>query len=318
MRVAVTGASGLVGVNLVRALMSEGREVRALVHRARHGMEGATLVEGSVLDPASLARAFDGVDQVFHLAAIVSIGGETEQMMRVNIEGPRNVAAAARAAGARLVHMSSMVAFDLRDAPFVDETRPRPGRSHPSYDRSKAAGEEEVRRAIAEGLDAVIVNPTGIIGPGHAQATALNDTLLRLHRRSLPALVGGGADCVDARDVAAGAIAAGERGRTGENYLLTGHYLTMKELARRYGQAAGVPVPTFAAPIWSAHLGVPFAAAWARWTKRDPLFTHAALHTLKMTPDVRRTKAETELGYRPRPIDETLRDIAAWFREQGH
>lgn len=315
MRTAVTGASGLVGVNLVRLLLQRGDVVNALVHSSRRGLEGVQVVEGDVRNFESLRSAFEGVDVVYHLAAVISLGGDSELMRSVNIEGARNVAEAARQAGARMVHMSSLVAFDIQGGGKIDERRPRPGPKHPAYDRSKAAGEAAVRAVAEKGLHAVFVNPTGIVGPGHDMPTTLNNTLLRLQRRKLPALVAGGADCVDARDVAAGAIAAAERGRAGENYILSGTYLTIRQLADLFGEVTGIPVPRLCAPLWMAHATVPFVEAWSSFRKQEPLYTHAALRTLKMSPEVSCEKATKELDYHPRPPIETLRDVHAWFNE---
>ena len=317
MRVAVTGASGLVGVNLVRALVERGDTVRALVHRDRRGLDPVELATGDVLDSASLSAAFDGAEVVYHLAVAIGIRGEDDTMRRVNVEGTRNVAEAARLVGARLVHMSSMVAFDIDTAGPADESSDRPGLKHPAYNRSKAAGESVVRDAIDSGLDAVIVNPTAVLGPGHHQPSMLNDILLRLYSRRLFALVAGGVDCVDVRDVAAGAIAAGQRGRTGHNYVLSGTWLSIRDLAGLAAEVSGIRVPRLSVPLWLAHASVPAAQAWSRVRGVEPLYTHDALRSLRMSSEISHAKATSELGYRPRPLRDTLSDAYAWFRETG-
>jgi dihydroflavonol-4-reductase len=227
MRAAVTGANGHVGGNLVRALLAAGHAVRVLVHRRTEALEGLAVerVQGDVGSPEPLSELFAGVDVAYHLAAQVSVDGDHGgRVQRVNVEGTRNVAAAALAGGVRrLVHMSSVHAFVTAPGHPVTEASPRAdGRGHAAYDRSKAVGEEQVRQAIARGLDAVILNPTGVLGREDFRPSRMGRFFLLLFRRRLPALVEGGFDWVDVRDVVAAALAAAERGRAGESYLLSG------------------------------------------------------------------------------------------------
>jgi dihydroflavonol-4-reductase len=139
-----------------------------------------------------------------------------------------------------------------------------------------------------------------------------------LARGRMPALVSG-ADCdfVDVRDVAAAAIAAAERGRRGERYLLSGTRTSLRDLARRWAAVTGRPAPRWAAPMWLARLAAPFAPPWARLRGRRALFTPESLRVLRDFPTVDRTKAERELGYRPRALDETLRDTWTWMGQEG-
>src|SRR5690606_7878039 len=151
-----------------------------------------------------------------------------------NVRGPRSVARAALAEGVRrMVHVGSIHAFDARplDAPLDESRRRAIGRRYPAYDRSKAAGEAEVRRAVAEGLDAVVVHPSSVIGPWDFHGSRMGRFFLDLFRRRLPVLVDGGFDWVDVRDVAESLVAAAERGRRGESYLLGGCYASVRSLA---------------------------------------------------------------------------------------
>ena len=224
MRITVTGATGHVGANLVRALLARGDQVRALIHRIHRdnrSLAGLDVerVAGDVLDPASLDRAFAGAEVVFHLAALISIQGDRGGLVpSVNVGGAKNAAEAALRAGVRrFVHTSSVHAFDLTRGGVIDETSPRSDGPHlAAYDRSKAAGERAVREVLARrGLDAVVVHPTGIIGPFDFEPSRMGRTLLGLRDRSLPSLVAGGFDFVDVRDVVQALLAAAERGRTG-------------------------------------------------------------------------------------------------------
>jgi dihydroflavonol-4-reductase len=256
----------------------------------------------------------------YHLAAIISIAGGLNGLVHaVNVDGVRTVAEAAHRAGvARLVHTSSVHAFDLAacQQETVDETSPRSIRTWlPAYDRSKAAGEVELSRVVDEGLDAVTVNPTGIIGPLDESPSRMGSVLLALWRRRLPALVAGGFDWVDVRDVVDALRAAAERGRTGECYLIPGHRLSVAALAR--SAAIHSPVTARVAPLWTAKAAAPLAGVLARRIGSHLLPTSEALHALATFPTISGRKAENELGYHPRPIDDTLSALHAHFVHTG-
>jgi len=324
MRVVVTGASGHVGANLMRALLERGDNVRALVYERAAALEGLDVerVRGDVLDADSLARVFEGAERVYHLAAIISIDGDRGGAVpAVNVRGARNVAEAALAAGVqRLVHCSSIHAFDQKphDQP-LDETRSRSDqrRGHPAYDVSKARGEREVRAVIERGLDAVIVNPTAIIGPNDFEGSKMGRVFLDLVRRALPTLIDGGFDWVDVRDVCAGMIAAGDRGRTGESYLLGGRYASVRELADIVHGATGIRPPRATSPMWLARIGAPFVVAAGRITGREPLYTGEALRALRANRNILVTKARDELGYRVRSLEQTVHDALSWYVASG-
>jgi dihydroflavonol-4-reductase len=323
MSVLVIGAAGHVGGNLVRALLAAGRKVRATVYRDERALAGLDVerVKADVLDPASLTAAMQGCEVVYHLAAIIAIAGESERRVEdVNIRGPRNVAAACLEAGVqRLVHFSSIHAFEQLplDRP-LDETRGEPIAGAPTYDRTKAAGEREILQAVARGLDAVIVNPTSVVGPYDFKPSPMGDVLLRLATGKMPALVTSGFDFVDVRDIVAGAFAAEARGRTGERYLLPGHFATFRELAALMAQASGRRAPRLVTPLWLARVGAPFLGAWCKVTGGRPLYTGESLDILSRShPDIRGDKARAELGYQARPLAETVRDTWGWFRSAG-
>ncbi|MSP59565.1 MAG: NAD-dependent epimerase/dehydratase family protein [Myxococcales bacterium] len=323
MKIAVTGGSGHIGGNLLRALCARGDQVRVLVredHRSLDGL-GVEQVKGDILDPKPVREVVDGAELVFHLAAQIAIGGlEDLSVERNNIGGTKNVLAACRDARVRrLVHFSSIHALSpLPHAAVVDETRAlnEGGPGTTPYDRSKAQSEREVHAAVAEGLDAVIVNPTAVIGPHDYKPSAVGTMLLDLLGRRLPALVDGGFDWVDARDVAAGAIAAAERGRKGERYLLSGKWRSLSDLASLVQEATGVRPPRFVCPMWLARAGAPFATAWSRAMRTSPRFTSASLKALREHREISHEKAARELDYRVRPLEETLADTFRWFTER--
>lgn len=318
MRAVITGASGFLGAHLARTLKDRGVEVRAADRSRGPALDDVDVefVEIDVLDPASLRAAFEGQDRVFHLAAIISIVGDpTGEVWRVNVHGPRNAATVAFECGVgRFVHCSSVHSFDLeRCGPSLDESGPPTTHPDaPAYDRSKRAGEEAVRLVVQKGLDAVVVNPTGIIGPDDRGPSRMGETVLQFMTRKIPVGITGQFDFVDVRDVVEGLIAAGDRGRTGENYLLSGSRLSIRELGMLVERYSGVPVPPLSIPLRLVTPLAPLVMQIEQRTKK-PIFTPDAMHALKYSPVVSHYRAATELGYRSRPIHETVRDTVAWF-----
>jgi len=326
MKVAVTGATGHIGGNLVRVLLASGHTVRAIHRSDTRPLDGLGVeaVRADVRDPVAMVRALDGMELVFHLAGRITINGDPDgEVLSTNRQGTASVAAACLNVGVRrLVHFSSIHALrqDPHDQP-LDEARPLAdeGVGHClTYDRTKAAGEREIRAAVERGLDAVIVNPTSVIGPIDFKPSAMGAACLKIARRQLPALVDAGFDWVDVRDVAQGAVSAGLSGRKGERYLLSGAWTSFGELAGQIARAAGVRPPRFVAPLWMAALGAPFSMAWAKLSRTRPLVTLESLETLRTSHRaISHGKAAQELGYRPRPLEETTGEIVRWFRDAG-
>jgi dihydroflavonol-4-reductase len=317
----VTGASGHLGANLVRELLTSGRTVAALVREDRRGLVGLDVEvrSGDVRDAGSLRRAFRDAEVVYHCAGYVSIAADDWPRLRaVNVEGTRNVVDACRASGVRrLVHFSSIEA--LVDTPHdlpVDESRPLVGQHAASlYACSKAAGEAIVRQAAAQGQDVVILNPTAIIGPHDYRRSYSNAGLLAMCGGRLPALVEGSFNWVDVRDAAAGAIRAEEQAPAGRRYILGGHGASVQELAMLAHEINGVRVPRLVCPMWLARLAAPLVAAWCAVTGRRALLTSAGLRPLRGNRHISHALAERELGYRPRPLRDTVADTLRWFKE---
>ena len=320
----VTGASGHVGGNLVRALLARGRRVRTLVREAEApALDGLEVerVRADVRDPDSLRPVFKEADVVYHLAALISIAGDRDgEVPAINVDGVKNVARAALACRVRrLVHCSSIHAYriDLTERP-IDETCARsdvPGGG--AYDRSKARGEVELRRVIDEGLDAVVVNPTGILGPMDFRPSRMGRVFLKLQSRSMPALIDGGFDWVDVRDVVAGILAAGEKGRTGENYILSGAWQSVRDVGKMAESVTGVPAPRVVVPMGLARTAAPFATLFGHVTGGEPLFTTESLAALRANRAIDSSKAKRELGHSPRPTLETIRSVYEWFASAG-
>jgi len=324
MLTAVTGASGHVGINLTMALIARGRQVRVLSHTSNLGLEGLPVeyCRGDVGDIDTLLAAFSGVRVVYHLAAHISLSmNDWPRCAQVNIEGTRNVIEACRRSGVqRLVHFSTIHA--LRSEPLdtpVDESRPYVSSPDaPPYDRSKAAGEKLVRCAVDEGLDAVIINPTGVIGPFDFRPSHFGQALILIATGKMPVLIDGGFDWVDARDIAECAIKAEETAAAGSRYLLSGHWLSMRDIASIAAGIMGNRVPSLVCPMALARACAPIITAASGLTGTRPIFTGVSLDALVSNRDISHQKATSELGYAPRPVSETLNDTIQWFKDNGY
>jgi len=323
MTIAVTGATGHIGANLVRALIDKGISPRCLVHVNCRAIDGLDVerVQGDVRDVDSLCQAFEGVDVVYHLAASISLSmADWQRLDEINVRGTANVVEACLRTGVRrLVHFSSIHALvqEPLNTP-VDESRPLvDSRRYPPYDRSKAAAEIVVRRGMEKGLDTVIIYPTAVFGPYDYQPSFFGEALIAIAERRLPALVTGGFDWVDARDVTTGAMAAAEKSPAGASYLLSGHWVSMCEIAAIIEEICGVSTGKPVCPLWLAHVGAPIIGVASRLRGKRPLYTSVSLRALKSNRDISHERATRELGYRPRPFRETLVDTLNWFRENG-
>ncbi len=324
MKVAVTGANGHLGANVVRALIEAGHGVIAMVRRGTdtNSLDGLDIEirHGDVLDPDSLVRAFKDASHVINLAAVISISGDKDGLVsRTNVGGPTNVAEACKTLGVkRMVHVSSIHAFVSNpEMPVVDENATRPGAKAFAYDRSKYQGEQAALKAAADELDIIILNPTGIIGP-HDHGTSFTGKMLQqMFEGRLPALVNAGFDWVDVRDVAQACVAALIQGRPNENHILSGRYATIPELAALCEKTSGTKAPKIALPIWVATLGLPFLASWSKLTCSPPLYTWESLMILKdANRNVSSAKAASELGYSARPLEQTIADCYQWYSRE--
>ncbi|HPU01834.1 MAG: NAD-dependent epimerase/dehydratase family protein [Firmicutes bacterium] len=321
----VTGATGHIGNVLVRELVARGEEVRALVlpGESCDSLKGLPIemVVGNILDPETLDRWMRGVKLVYHLAGVISIvPGKEELMYRVNVEGARNVARAALKAKARMVHTASVHA--LRREPHgvtMDERTPLALEGDAgAYDRTKAEGVQAVLEVVREGLDAVIVCPSGVIGPHDYFHSEMGELLRTFATPKIHFIINGAYDFVDVRDVAQGMILAAEKGRTGEIYILSGEQVTLRWLLKKTQQIAGVRSPAVVLPHNLALFFSRYTHHFYRLLHKTPQFTTYSVQTVAGNSRFCRAKAEKELGYRPRPLEESIRDYLAWRKEYYH
>ncbi len=321
----VTGATGHLGNNLVRALLTRGERVRALVLpgddiRPIAGLP-VEVMSGDVRDLGALLWAFRGADTVYHLAGLIAIAPGREALLhQVNVLGTRNVVEAAlRCNVRRLIYTASVHALvEPPHGTVIDERQPfDPERIPTEYGRSKARAALEVLAGVGRGLNAVIACPTGIIGPYDFQPSEMGRLFLKVARGKMPLYVHGAYDFVDVRDVAWGLMAAAERGRWGESYILSGEVVTVRRLMAYLEECTGVRAPRLGLPTGLARRVARLAALYARLSGNRPAFTEESVNILASNCCVSHEKAGRELGYAPRPIRETVADTIRWFREAG-
>jgi dihydroflavonol-4-reductase len=322
-KAAVSGASGHVGANLCRALLERGFAVRGLYreHAIPAGLGDVRRIHGDVRDADVCRRLSEGVDVVFHLAGRISIEGDPDgSVWSTNVSGTQTLLQVCLDQDVgRVIHFSSIHALDQApQGEDLRENRPLAGAGALSYDRSKAASEAAVQEYVNRGLDVVTLNPTAIIGPADHRPSRTGQLFLALQGRRLPSLVSGGFDWVDVRDVVEAAIAAVDRGRTGERYLLSGHWRSMAELAALAESVTGVPAPRLRTPLWLAEAALPVIRLISRLAGTPPLYTSESLKIIRESNrHVRSDKAAKELGFRARPIEDSVRDLYDWFARQG-
>lgn len=324
MVIAVSGANGHVGVNLCRRLIENGHIVRTLVHKNDYALKSleTTMVRGDLLNPDELFSFIDGAEIVFHLAAKISISGvKGEYLKRINVEGTRNLVQQSKKAGVRrFIHFSSIHA--VNQAPYnqiLNEERDLVGKGAFLYDRSKAEGEKIVLSSGNDGMETIVLSPTAIIGPSDPEPSLTGQAFLQLFHRQVPALVPGGYNWVDVRDIVETAISSIEKGRCGEKYLLSGSWHSLKEISEMIHQITGQSTPRIEMPFWIARAGLPFITLFSKLTGGVPLYTRESLTIIQHSnKSISNQKARNELGFNPRPVRETIKDIFDWFEKEGY
>ncbi|MFC2124127.1 NAD-dependent epimerase/dehydratase family protein [Bacteroidota bacterium] len=325
MRLAVTGASGHIGANLCRGLLKKGHEIKVLIHNSQESLEGLPVeqVRGNLHNMESLNTLIDGVEMLIHLGAAISIDRDlSERVIETNVEGTKNILQIVKQHSSvkRFIHFSSIHA--LQNEPIdkpLDESRPLVIGDANIYNHSKAKGEQLVLDEVKNGLDAVIISPTSVIGPNDFAPSLVGQAIIQICNNKLPALVSGGYDWVDVRDVVDGTISAIEKGKTGERYLLSGNWESLSNLNLFIKQIHPETKKLLVMPHWLAFLGVPFLKVWAQTMKKRPLYTRESIDILKSGHrNILSLKAKNELDYKCRPLLETLRDTIHWFKQHRY
>ena len=317
----LTGATGFLGSQLKDQLLSAGWTVHALVRGASRLPESANLrvYEGDITDEASIRTAMpERPDAVFHVAASTNLWTPgNAQQTRINVGGTQNILnCAVDKQARRLIHTSSIVTWGFRNE-LINEDAPRTASSDwINYVRSKHEAEQRVLHAVdTKSLDAVILNPANILGPGDRQNWSRVFRLV--NRRQLPGAPPGAGNFADVREVAAAHIRAFERGTRGQKYLLGGPYATYIELIRIAGERLGQKTPS--RPIPAAAL-----RGWARCvdlvsrvTRKIPDITPEAAHMVTFRANFDSSRAQRELDYQFTPLDVLVSDTIDWMESQG-
>ncbi len=321
MRVALTGATGIVGGALLNHLLQAGHEVTALARSAEAAAfvsdSGALAVEGDILDPGSLAGLVSEAEWVFHVAGVNQVcSSDPGRMMRVNVEGTRNVVTACREAGAiRLIHTSSTAAIGQRRGEFGSEVTTHRGEYRTVYEKSKHQAELVVLEA-AQALDVVVVSPASVQGPGRASGTA--GLIIEALRGKLRYLLDTTFSIVDIDDCARGHILAAEKGDRGGRYVLSGAVMTIRDALPMFASAAGVEVDSRFVPLPVAALGASVVELIYRLSRRQPPICREMVRVVRDGSAYDGSLATRELGLDYTPISETIVRTVEWFREEGY
>ena len=329
----VTGGTGFVGNNVIKKLVEQGAQVRTLIRseeKAREALKDLLgTVEtciGDIRSEADISKLFKESDQCeyifIHTAAIVDISGYAfiQEMHDVNVQGTAAVLKVCREKNVkRFVYVSSVHAITepKNNALTCEISEFKPETVVGAYAKTKAEASVLVMKAVQEGLDAVMVHPSGIIGPNDYSNTHLSQPIVDYNDGKIPAAVIGGYDFVDVRDVADGIIAACNTGKPGSCWILSGTYHTACEFLNEMAVHLHKKEIKITLPMWLARFSLPFMKAYFALAKKRPLYTSYSLYTLRSNGNFSHEKASRELGYKPRDFKDTIRDTCEFLRKTG-
>jgi dihydroflavonol-4-reductase len=321
--VAVTGGTGHLGNNIVRILLQAKYSVRVLLFPGCNIGEvslkdlDVQIFLGDVFIKETLHDFLKGADFVVHLAGIISIDGDKGgKVYDVNVQGTANVCdVALKMNVTRLIHMSTIHVFDflVYGKPISEKTISSSLDIHGHYAHSKRMGEKEVRKRVEKGLNAIILNPTGIIGPFDYEPSRMGRFFLDIFYGRLPSIVCGGFHWIDIRDVSRAVLSGFEKGKINESYIISNNFYSIRQLYEISHEITGLKIPLMESPLGLAYLGIPFAKLVSLILGNEPLITEESLDTLRTNMEIDYTKAKDGLDFNPRPIEETIKDIYFWF-----
>ena len=323
----ITGATGFLGRTVLAQLKDAKPEIRALVMDgdplARELPQNVRVMAGDVCDEAALERFFAGADEhtcVIHCAGMISVATHPgDRIYRVNVDGTKNVLKRCRELGiGKLVYVSSVHAIPEKPKgmEIAETTVFSPELVKGDYAKSKAMATALVLQAAKEGLNASVVFPSGIIGPGDLGKGSITNMLLSFLAGKLPLAVNGGYDFVDVRDVAAGILACAERGLPGHGYILSGHYATIRDILDLVKKTVNLRRSVSYLPICFAKLVAPIYEKISLRRCEPLYFTPYSIAVLDSNGAFSRNAAATALGYTPRPLSSTIRDTVLWLKEK--
>lgn len=317
MKVFLTGATGFIGGHVARQLRERGDEVVAWVRDPAKGSAlaalGVELREGDLGDRAAIAAAMAGCDAAIHGAAVYEVGipeSERTAMYAANVEGTENALGAANDAGVgRVVYVSTVAAFGNTNGAVVDESYQHPGQTFTSYyERTKYEAHQVAKRLIDEGLPCVIVQPGAVYGPGDHSALGKQILDFVSGRMPLVPFPDLGVNMVHVEDVAAGILLALEKGEVGSSYVLGSEITTMRGLMETVAQVAGKRPPRGSIPTPMLKAVAPFGPVVGKLMGQPPNMRELISSSDGVTFWAKHDKAVAELGYRPRPLEQGLRE----------
>ena len=325
MKVLVTGATGFIGGNLVRALKARGYGVRALVRDQSSTLTlentGVEVVPGDVRDRESVARALEGCQAVFHCAALYTFWSlEPREVYQVNVEGTKTVFEEALKSGVKgAVYTSTVSTIGIpKKGMGTEEMDPSPRDLIGHYKRSKYQGEKEALRAASTGLPVVVVNPTAPVGPWDVKPTPTGGIVLDFLRGRIPAYVNTGMNMVDVEDVATGHVLALEKGQPGQRYILGNRNMTLKEVLKTLESITGKKGPRLRVPInLVVALGIIDQLIEGKLLRRRPRIPLEGMRVARKPMYVTNDKAVRELGLPQSPVEGALENAVRWFRDNG-
>lgn len=313
----ITGANGHLAQTIIRKLRKKDCEIRGLILPTEYNEDDGNVryYKGDITRPETMQEIFTGIDYpktiVIHAAGLITIGNEiTSALYNVNVVGTRNMIEVCRKYGvSRLVYVSSVHAISEGDGlRVITETKYfSKDLVEGAYAKTKAEATQAVMEAIDEGMDAVVVHPSGILGPGDDGRNHITQLIQSYMKGKLPGGVTGGYDFVDVRDVADGVIAAAEKGRKGECYILSNRFVPIPDLMKYMQKATGGP-KKICFPLSLAKMMAPVFEWAGKVTKKRPLFTRYSLHTMESNGRFSHDKATMGLGYSPRDMMDTVSD----------
>ena len=323
-RYLITGATGFLGRAVVEELVRRNARVDALVLRNDPYIDllpkEINTVIGDICSDSSLEQFFADADSntcVIHCAGIVSVATRSgSRLYQVNVGGPRKVVRQClKHHVGKMIYVSSVHAIPEKPKNFIitEDCEFSPGLVDGDYAKSKAAATEMVFSAAHQGLNVSIVFPSGIIGPGDVSGGSFTSMAKSFLAGKLPFAVRGGYDFVDVRDVAKGILACSENGESGKGYILSGHYITIRRMLQLVGKAARLLYRPICLPLGLAKLAAPYCERRCLKEKKPLFFTPYSIAVLGSNGQFCHDAASKRFLYRPRPIEETLRDMTAWL-----
>lgn len=314
----VTGASGFIGWHVARKLLARGAQVRALARPSSTIRDlDVERVTGDLRDPASLEAAVKGCGAVFHVAADYRLWAkDPSELYQSNVEGTRNLLAAARRAGVeRVVYTSTVGCIGM--PPGQEGTEATPvgiGEMSGAYKRSKFQAEQTALQFAEEGLPVVIVNPTAPVGDHDFKPTPTGRIILDFIRGDMPAFLDTGLNLVDVDDIADGHLLAFDRGQSGRRYILGCDNLTLQQIFAHLENVSGTKAPRWRIPYAVAYAAGVVTTAWAGVTGKEPKAPLDAVKMARKKMFVSADRARSELGFQPRPVEDALHRAVEWFR----